>query len=69
MIYRFLLNNKTIDRSGEVSAKRFAVSVPADTPIIIIDGEKAIDHGKVEDFWEVSRGSCQERIMNRLTKK
>lgn len=69
MKYRFLMNGQSIDRDNEINAKKFACSVPTDTPVLIFDEEKWIDSCKVSDIWELPNDSYQERISKKLTKK
>jgi len=76
MLYRFLLNGKSIDRRGELAACKFAASVPADTTVLLFqevpeNGVKLtlIDSCKVSDIWDVPERSYQQRVMNNLKKK
>ena len=69
MTYRFLMNGQAIDRENEKTAKRFACSIPTETPVLIFDEEKCIETCKVSDIWELPNESYQDRISKKLTKK
>ncbi len=69
MIYRFLLNNQTIDRQTETSAKRFSCSISPDTPVLIFDGKTLIDRGKVNDIWDLPNESYSEKLNRKIVKK
>ena len=68
MKYRFLINGQTVDR-GQASAKRFAASVPLNTPVVVENKGKLIDMGSVEDIWDLPNESYTEKLNRKITKK
>ena len=76
MLYRFLLNGKSIDRRGELAACKLAATVPANTTVLIFKNKvesdvklTLVDSCKVSDIWDVPERSYQQRVMNNLKKK
>lgn len=76
MKYRFLLNGNAIDRDGEEKARKFACSVPADTPVLVFEQAEddqykltLIDRLRVCDIWDLPGDSYQDQLMRKMQKK